>query len=185
MSRAEDLAATLAGWRPVDAAQAVLRDDYLAFLDAQGAGSLDRDAGPEHVTGSCFVLTPDLRHVLLCFHRKGQFWVQVGGHVEPEDADVAHGAFREAQEESGLAVTPWSALPVDVHRHELAGAFGHCRAHRDVGFAAIADPDAVPQASDESDDVAWFGVDDLPEHAAPDLPERLETVLREMRARLV
>lgn len=186
---ARDLAAVLAAWEPVAPDQAALRDDYVAFLDADPGAAVRRDGGPEHVTGSCFVLTPDLAHVLLCFHRKGGFWVQVGGHVEPGDASVAEGAFREAREESGLdgALARWSvptgALPVDLHRHELSGAFGACRAHRDVGYVLVAPREAVPRASDESEDVAWWPVDALPGTVPEDFPRRLATVLAEVRAR--
>jgi hypothetical protein len=70
-----------------------------------------------------------------------------------------------------------------VHRHQLADAFGRCRVHWDVGFVASAPADAVPVVSDESERVAWFGVDDLPPGTPDDLAERLATVLDEVRAR--
>lgn len=73
-------------------ALADLRDEYLAFLEQRGESALERDGGPEHVTASCFVLSPNLAQVLLCFHRKGRFWVQLGGHVEPGDGSVAAAA---------------------------------------------------------------------------------------------
>lgn len=152
------------------------------------AGAVARDAGPEHLTGSCFVLSPGLDRVLLCYHRKGRFWVQVGGHLEPGDTTLPGAALREAREESGIVdLQPFEpeawALPVDVHRHELAAAFGRCRAHRDVGFVAFADPSAPTAVSDESEDVAWFAVDDLPPGTPPDFPQRLATVLAEVRHR--
>lgn len=41
----------------------------------------------------------DFEHVLLCYHRKGQFWVQPGGHLE-------------AAEETGLrTIEPITDLP--------------------------------------------------------------------------
>jgi 8-oxo-dGTP pyrophosphatase MutT (NUDIX family) len=193
----------LEAFRPADAGQAALAAEYVAFVRGAGEGAradaVRRDGGPQHLTASCFVLSPDLTRVLLCFHRKGQFWVQVGGHVEPNDATLAGAAFREAREESGLvdlrafepdgvdahAVDAHAldtlAAPVDVHRHDLAAAFGTCRTHWDVGFVAFADPDARTAVSDESEDVAWFGVDDLPAGTPPDFPVRLATVLAEVR----
>ncbi|OLT51357.1 NUDIX hydrolase [Cellulosimicrobium sp. CUA-896] len=174
--------------------QAALAGDYAAFVRGGGAdgparaGAVARDGGPEHLTASCFVLSPDLDRVLLCYHRKGRFWVQVGGHLEPDDATLPGAALREAREESGIVdLRPFEpeawALPVDVHRHELAAAFGRCRAHRDVGFVAFADPAAPTAVSDESEDVAWFAVDDLPTGTPPDFPQRLTTVLAEVRHR--
>ena len=76
--------------------------------------------------------------LLLCFHRKGLFWVQTGGHIEPGDHSVPVAALREAREEAGL--TALSLIPgvLDLDRHELGAAFGPCRTHWDVGFAALA-----------------------------------------------
>jgi len=174
----------LDAWSPSDPQQARLLEEYRAFVAADGAAAIDRSLAPEHLTASCFVLSPDHSRVLLCFHRKGQFWVQLGGHLEPGDASLADAALREAREESGIAgLRLESALPADVHRHGLAAAFGRCRVHWDVGFVAYAPASSVPVVSDESERVAWFGVDDLPPGTPDDLAERLATVLDEVRAR--
>ncbi|WP_454728614.1 NUDIX hydrolase [Cellulosimicrobium protaetiae] len=208
---ARDALARLDRWEPVDERQAALAAEYRAFVrgdDDSGprADAVRRDGGPQHLTASCFVLSPDLDRVLLCFHRKGQFWVQVGGHTEPGDTTLAGAAYREAREESGLDdLVPFDpdpgpsadlgdgpgaghqdvvpAAPVDVHRHDLAAAFGTCRTHWDVGFVAFADPDVRTAVSDESEDVAWFPVDALPAGTPDDFPVRLATVLAEVRHR--
>ncbi|QHC71891.1 NUDIX domain-containing protein [Rathayibacter sp. VKM Ac-2801] len=163
-------------------ALALLRDEYLAFLEQRGESALERDGSPEHVTASCFVLSPDLARVLLCFHRKGRFWVQLGGHVEPGDGSVAAAALREAREESGLArLRPLGELPLDLDRHGLGSGFGRCARHWDVGYGALADPDAPLIVSDESDDVAWWPVDALPAEVPPGFPERLAGALEAAR----
>ena len=170
-------------WTPHDPAQAALLEEYRAFVAASGAAAVDRSLAPAHLTASCFVLTPDLSRVLLCFHRKGQFWVQLGGHLEPDDTSLAEAASREAREESGIADLRAERLPADVHRHELSAAFGSCRTHWDVGFVAYAAASCVPVVSDESEQVAWFGVDDLPDGTPDDLAVRLRTVLGGARER--
>ncbi|WP_227422394.1 NUDIX hydrolase [Pengzhenrongella sicca] len=181
---AREILATLQAWTPVAPAQVVLKSEYETFLRLADASALDRHAGPEHLTGSCFVLTPDLSRVLLCLHRKGQFWVQLGGHVEPGDASVAAAAHREAREESGLVdLRPFDGTPIDVDRHALGDRFGACRVHWDVGFVAFADPGAAPAASDESEAVAWFDVDRLPPRLPPGFAARLRTVLAELADR--
>lgn len=170
-------------WTPRDPGQGALLEEYRAFVAAAGPAAVDRSLAPAHLTASCFVLTPDLSRVLLCFHRKGQFWVQLGGHLEAGDASLAEAAYREGREEGGIvSLAPGGRLPVDVHRHALSPAFGHCREHWDVGFVAYASPDAVPVVSDESEQVAWFGVDDLPAGTPDDVAGRLRTVLDEVRA---
>jgi 8-oxo-dGTP pyrophosphatase MutT (NUDIX family) len=176
---------SLRNWEPLSPSQRLLREEYTAFVE-EGQGDVIFRGGPEHLTGSCFVLTPDLLHVLLCYHRKGQFWVQVGGHVEPGDAGLAAGAFREAREESGItSLVPFEpdGAPVDVHRHALSSRFGTCLVHWDVGFVAFADIEALPVVSEESEAVAWFPVDRLPHDTPEDFPVRLRTVLEEVTHR--
>ena len=162
------------------------RDAYLQFVKTAGDAAMRRDGGSEHVTGSCFVFSPDFDHVLLCFHRKGQFWVQFGGHLEPSDATVADAAQREAREESGIAdlillssaTSPVSSpVLMDLDRHDLSGGFS-CAAHWDVGFAAVVSPDVLFSVSDESEDVRWFPVDSLPAQVPAGLDARVENVRR-------
>ena len=179
-----EILATLDEWSPVAPAQRRLKGEYEAFLRTTCAPALARKGGPEHLTGSCFVLTPDLSRVLLCFHRKGQFWVQLGGHVEPGDASVAAAAYREAREEGGITdLRPFGSMPLDVDRHSLSSGFGACRVHWDVGFVAFADVDAVPVVSLESEAVAWFDVEGLPAQVPEGFPERLRTILDELANR--
>ena len=183
---AREILDRLEEWSPVAPAQVRLRGEYKVFVRDVRAAAVDRDGSPEHLTGSCFVLTPDLSQVLLCFHRKGQFWAQLGGHVESEDKSVAAAAYREAREEGGITdIHPFGTMPVDLHRHFLSSSFGTCRVHWDVGFVAFADVDAVPVVSAESEAVAWFGVDRLPAQAPEDFPLRLRTVLDEVAHRRV
>jgi 8-oxo-dGTP pyrophosphatase MutT (NUDIX family) len=182
-TRAEGTHAVLADWTPSTPEQAALRDEYLVFVDEHGAAALDRDGGPEHLTASCFVLTPAFDKVLLSFHRKGRFWVQLGGHVEASDGSLGEAALREAREEGGIeALTLWSVVPVDVDRHGLGDGFARCSVHWDVGFVAFAAPDAVPTVSDESEDVRWFPVAALPDVTPAGFPARLSAVLAAARA---
>jgi len=158
-----------------------LRDEYLTFLRERGSSALDRAGGPAHLTASCFIFTPDLGHVLLCFHRKGQFWVQVGGHIDAADDDLVEAALREAREESGLNGLTVADGVLDLDRHHLGAAFGRCQTHWDVGFVALS-PLLSPQVSDESEQVAWFPVDALPERMAKSVKARIVVMLRQLVA---
>ena len=181
---AREILAALDTWSPVAPAQRRLKAEYQSFVRTTGDLALARDGGPEHLTGSCFVLTPDLSRVLLCFHRKGQFWVQLGGHVEPGDASVAVAAYREAREEGGITdLRSFGGVPVDLDRHSLSNGFGACRVHWDVGYVAFADGDAVPVVSLESEAVAWFDVEGLPTQVPEGFPARLRTILEELAHR--
>ena len=124
--------AALGSWPTYDADQARLRADYLAHLDAH-PDALWREGPPAHLTASAFVLDADRRNVLLTLHRKGGFWVQFGGHLEPGDSTLSGAALREAAEESGI--DGLSVIgPADLHRHELPAAFGRCREHLDAAY---------------------------------------------------
>jgi 8-oxo-dGTP pyrophosphatase MutT (NUDIX family) len=169
---------------PASAREILDRLEEWSPVAARPGAPQKRDGSPEHLTGSCSVLTPDLSQVLLCFHRKGQLWVQLGGHVESGDKSVAAAAYREAREEGGITdIHPFGTMPVDLHRHFLSSSLGTCRVHWDVGFVAFAEVDAVPVVSAESEAVAWFGVDRLPAQAPEDFPLRLRTVLDEVAHR--
>jgi 8-oxo-dGTP pyrophosphatase MutT (NUDIX family) len=183
-----DAVATLSAWRAPSAAQDELRGDYLAHLRRHPDGT-SRNGPPAHLTTSCFVLDPGADRVLLTLHRKGGFWVQFGGHLEPGDRGLADAAVREGREESGLpalSLLPWPSAagrpqPVDLHRHALSAAFGHCREHLDVAFVAVAGADEQATVSDESLDVAWWPVDRLPDGVVPDLRDRLGPVVEAVR----
>jgi 8-oxo-dGTP pyrophosphatase MutT (NUDIX family) len=173
---------TLEEWKPVGQDQSELRAEYVSFISAFPGTALDRDGGPEHVTASCFVFTPDLERVLLCFHKKGRFWVQLGGHIEPSDESVSSAAFREAREECGIDdIRQAGAGVLDVDRHSLGDGFTRCGVHWDVGFGAIAGTGRAPSASAESDDVAWWRVGALPDNVPPNFGRRLRRILDAIR----
>jgi 8-oxo-dGTP pyrophosphatase MutT (NUDIX family) len=179
----EALARDLGAWQPPTEAMARLRDEFSAFLDKRGAAAADRDSDEEHLTSSCFVFSADLSRILLCFHRKGRFWVQLGGHIERADQSAAAAAFREAFEEGGIAVAPFPESLVDIDRHALSSGFGSCGVHWDLGFAATAPEDAIPVVSDESDDVRWWPVDVLPEAVPAGFGSRVARIVGAIAAR--
>lgn len=157
---------------PEDAA----RSAFVDFVRARGDDALWKSHGPEHLTASCFVFSSDLRQVLLTHHRKGGFWVQLGGHLEAVDASLADAARREGREESGISGLQLSCDRVmDLDRHELHDGFT-CAAHWDVGFVAVASPAAAVAVSSESVDVRWFQVEVLPRAVPPGFPARLAAV---------
>lgn len=171
----------LSSFEPADADQAVLRSAYIEAVSSAGEDMLWKGLADEHVTASSFVFTPDRQRILLTFHRKGQFWVQFGGHLEKEDKILEAAALREAREESGIDTLELSGGIVDLDLHRLHGGFS-CAAHWDIGFAAIADPTAAFAVSDESESVQWWPVSELPISATPDLPERIQRALKALDA---
>ncbi|HEU4676509.1 MAG TPA: NUDIX domain-containing protein [Motilibacteraceae bacterium] len=154
-----DAVAVLQGWAAPDAEGERLRADYLGFLGEHPDG-MRRSCLPEHLTASALVVDAAGERALLTLHAKGGFWVQTGGHCEPQDRTLAVAALREATEESGiegLTVLPGPVDGlVDLDRHRLSGSFGTCRAHWDVRYVVVAPPGAVERRSEESTRLGWF-----------------------------
>lgn len=176
----QDARRLLAEWAAPTASQDALRHRHLAHLDAH-PDAMWRNGPPDHFTAGVFVFDHSLRRVLLVLHKKAEMWLQVGGHFEDHDATVAGAAYREAVEESGLARLAVTPRLVDIDHHQLASAFGRCRSHLDLRFAAVAPKGATPVVSDESDGIGWWPVDDLPEPTDPHLSQ----VVRDVRDRVV
>lgn len=176
---APELRDLVARWVPYDDSDERMRVSFAERFDTE-AGPMDRDAGPDHATASAVILDPSLTRTLLVHHRKGGFWVQPGGHIEPGDASLRDAALREATEETGIA-SPLLPGAYDLDHHALGARFGRCASHLDVGFAMIADPDGALAVSDESEDVAWWDLGALP----TDMANGCEARLARMRRRIL
>lgn len=130
---------------------------------ACGPQAFGRDARTGHVTGSAFVMSPDMTSVLLTHHRKLDRWFQLGGHCDGI-ADVPFVALKEAYEESGLTrIRPLSDQVFDVDIHQIPENAKECaHLHYDVRFLFRAEAGEV-SASGESHALAWVPVDRLEE----------------------
>ena len=169
LSLRADAQALLSGWDAPDAEQDSLRVELLDHLDAH-PDAMWKQGPPAHLTASALVLNPSLDKVLLTLHAKAGLWLQFGGHFEPEDASVLAAATREAREESGIAGLELAPELVHVDRHSLvASGFGRCREHLDLRYAGVATDESGFAVSDESLDVRWWPVDDLPAESGEEI----------------
>ena len=157
---------------PSSGPQRALRNLFLRHLDRHPDG-VWRSCAPAHVTASAAILDPAGRRLLLVLHRKVGQWLQPGGHCEPDDATLAHTALREAAEESGLAGLRVIPGILQVDRHPAPCNPGVVQEHFDVRYIVLAGSDLAPAVSEESDEVRWFGWDDLPADLEPTILEML------------
>jgi 8-oxo-dGTP pyrophosphatase MutT (NUDIX family) len=172
-----DAVDVLAHWQAPDAGQEHLRLAYAEHL-AEHPNGIWRSCFPAHLTASALVVSDDRRQVLLNLHRKARRWFHFGGHLEPTDQTLAAAALREATEESGLHGLMVQAEPLHLSRHRVDFCDPHGRAdHLDVRFLALLGADSTPVVSEESLDVRWWPVDQLPTDE-PDMVEMIGLALR-------
>jgi len=167
-----DAVAVLSTWDPPDQDQRSLAFALLSYLHAR-PDATRRECRPGHLTASVLVLDSTAEHVLLTLHPRVGGWVSLGGHVEPVDPTLLAAAAREAYEESGIEGLALDPAPLVIGVHPVTCSLGVPTQHLDVEFLAVAPPGAVPVASAESDDLAWFPVDRLPDGVVDDLPALL------------
>ncbi len=177
-----DVLATLAAM-PLDAAdgtgQAAIREGFYGLLAAR-PDATRRACAPGHVTASTLLLDSEARRVLLTLHPRVGAWLQLGGHLEDGDSSLLAAAAREAAEESGIAGIVLDPVPVNLDVHPITCSLGLPTRHYDVQFVGRAPAGAEPVISDESDDLRWFGVEDLPPGMSPELPHLIERAVRRL-----
>ena len=171
-----DAVDVLTHWQAPSVDQERLRSAYVAHLDEHPDG-VWRSCLPAHLTTGALVLSHDRRHVLLNLHRKARRWFHFGGHLESGDVTLAGAALREATEESGLSDLQVDPGPLHLSRHAVEFCGAGSANHLDVRFLALLGADTEPAASEESLEVRWWPVDDLPTDE-PDMVEMIELGLR-------
>ena len=160
MTLAQQARTVLTSWHTDDVEQQSLRDEYIAHIDSFD-DAMFRTCVPGHLTASTLIVDHSRERVLLTLHPKVGMWLQMGGHCEAGDASLQAAAAREAREESGIDDLVLSDEPIRLDRHRVGCHGGSW--HLDVQYVALAPANAREAISDESLDLAWFGVNELPE----------------------
>jgi 8-oxo-dGTP pyrophosphatase MutT (NUDIX family) len=156
------LSAELQGYRPADDVERQHRQDMLELVTTEELW-WHRDTMPGHVTASAFVVSPDLRSLLLHHHRTLDRWLQFGGHDDGE-RHPAKAVLRELVEESGLQHFDFFGTPTifDLDIHPIPESIEQPRhLHFDVRYLFVADPvqELLPAAG-ESELLRWMSIDE-------------------------
>lgn len=147
-----------------DPAEEAMRARMHAFVAAH-AGCFTRALLVGHITASCWIVDPARERTLLTWHKRLERWLQMGGHVEPQDATLLGAALREAREESGLTrVRPLAPGIFDLDIHPIPSKKQEPEhLHYDVRFLFEADPREPLVVSPESREVAWVALGQVAE----------------------
>lgn len=149
------LIAELRAYKPEEGHESRMRELMVEFID-RNEECASRRLSIGHLTGSAWIVNPEMSHALLTHHRRLDLWVQLGGHVE-EDADMLAASWREAREESGLdEIVPDDKGIFDLDIHEIPERPGEPRhLHYDIRYLFRADKERQLTVSSESKNLAW------------------------------
>jgi len=116
-----------------------------------------------HITGSAWVVSEDLTHVVLLHHSKLNRWLQPGGHADGEE-EIDKVVAKELEEETGLTGYRWldesRIFDLDIHLiPERKNEKAHF--HFDIRLAAIADLSHSLVGNSESKEVKWVSIDNI------------------------
>lgn len=131
-------------------------------------------------TASAFILHPTEPKIALLMHKKLFKWLQPGGHVEL-DEDPLQALEHELAEETGLRLANCEIiqpadqptarigdkhhktlpLPFHFNVHDFYDDGSH--RHIDLEFLVRANTEKLSPAEGESQDIAWFTVDEIRE----------------------
>ena len=140
--------------------------EHIRSFVARHARPFDRGISEGHLTGSALVVSDDGTRILLLHHLKLDRWLQPGGHADPDEDSGETVALREASEETGidaLRLHPDAPRPLDVDVHAIpARGDEPAHEHLDLRYLVLAPSDAaVRHRPEESNEIRWFGWDEL------------------------
>ena len=147
-------------YSPKEKSQQEQRQQILEACDSR-PDVLLRSCFPGHLTASALVIDHSCEKVMLHHHAKLDRWLQFGGHCDG-DGNLAHAAWRECVEESGIEDLWIYPRVIDVDIHGIPALGGEpAHDHLDIRFLVMTDPDNTPIISEESKDVCWFSFEEL------------------------
>lgn len=177
-----NLSETLNRYLP-KAGEESLLSEMRALYAGMGKFSCER-ACPTHFTASAFIVNERLNAAVLVRHNLLGRYVWAGGHNDGEE-DCLAVALREAEEETGLSVRPYSSMPFMLNRfevpaHEKNGQYVAAHTHFSLAYCLVAREEPPRAKEGENTEVIWVPFERLGEFwKEPELVERCILAVRE------
>ena len=128
---------------------------------------LTRNNKKYHFTVSAWIVSPDRKKVLMCYHNLYNSWAWLGGHVDG-DNNLKRVILKEVKEESGI--TNIKFLSEDIFSLEILTVSGHIKrgeyvsSHLHLNATFLLEADTNLKLSikpDENSGLEWIDVDDI------------------------
>jgi 8-oxo-dGTP pyrophosphatase MutT (NUDIX family) len=161
MTRHERLLGELRQYRPAAGREVRHHEAIIELLTGSPSAFSRSHFTPGHVTASCYVVDAAERQLLLHHHRRLGRWLQLGGHVEGDEAPSAT-ALREGSEESGLTDLDFAHEGIfDLDVHSIPAGKGEPdHLHFDIRYLARTSvPQAISLDASESTELTWVALD--------------------------
>ena len=163
----EMLIAEISRFVPENEQEKSAKQELLNLIQKYKTEILNRECEAGHITCSGFVMSPDLKKVLMAYHLiyKSVGWL--GGHADGEE-DLAGVAFREVKEETSIEklyfqtrkILSIDKLPVPAHEKKGKQISKHL--HYNITYGLIApENQELSDKPDENKNVRWLPVEEI------------------------
>lgn len=130
-------------------------------------GVLTRDNKKCHFTVSAWIVSPDRKKVLMCYHNIYNSWAWLGGHIDG-DSDLKRVVLKEIKEESGI--TNIKFLSQDIFSLEILTVNGYVKkgkyvsSHLHLNLTFLLEGDINEKLfikPDENSSLMWIDIEDI------------------------
>lgn len=129
---------------------------------------LTRENQKYHFTVSAWIVTPDRKKVLMCYHNIYDSWAWLGGHTDG-DSNIREVILKEVREESG--VTNIKFLLDEIFSLEILTVSGHIKKgeyvsshlHLNITFLLeVEENEKLLINPDENSGLDWIAIEEIP-----------------------
>ena len=175
----------LEAYQTDDQAERQMHKDLTQFVQ-QHDNCFDRELAVGHITGSAWLVDKNLGHVFFTHHKKLDKWFQPGGHSD-SNANTLAVAMKEASEESGIEdvfIQPLNDNIFDIDIHTIPARKDEAEhLHYDIRFILETDMNHPLNISDESHEIAWIALDDIPKYTNEESIQRMVKKMKAMKSK--